>query len=363
MPVLPALAPGGTIGIVGGGQLGRMLALDAARLGFRVHVYCPDEGSPAFDVSAAHTIAAYEDEAALARFAQSVDLVTYEFENVPFRTAEVLASFRPLFPGARALAVAQDRLTEKAFLRDLDIPIADFAPVDDADSLAEAIFALGRPSVLKTRRFGYDGKGQILLREDVTNEDALAAMRGQAAVLEAFVPFDREVSVVAARGRDGAFAAYDVAENHHEHHVLSTSTVPATLSADAAVEAFDIARRIADALDYVGVIGVEMFVVPGPAGDRILVNEIAPRVHNSGHWTQDGAVTSQFEQHIRAIAGWPLGDTTRLGRTRMTNLLGADVDRWPELAAEPGTHLHLYGKAEARPGRKMGHVNRVTRES
>lgn len=359
---LPALAPGGTIGIVGGGQLGRMLAVDAARLGFRVHVFCPDEDSPAFDVAARHTIAAYDDEEALARFAQSVELVTYEFENVPHRTAEVLASFRPLFPDARALAVAQDRLTEKAFLRDLGIPIADFAAVDSAESLAEAIAALGRPSVLKTRRFGYDGKGQVLLRADITDADALAAMRGQPAVLEAFVPFEREVSVVAARGRDGSFAAFDVAENHHENHVLSTSTVPATLSIDTALEAFDIARRIADALDYVGVIGVEMFVVPGPAGERLLVNEIAPRVHNSGHWTQDGAVTSQFEQHIRAIAGWPLGDATRLGRTQMTNLLGSDVERWMDLAAEPGTRLHLYGKSEARPGRKMGHVNRVTPE-
>ncbi|MDX6806689.1 5-(carboxyamino)imidazole ribonucleotide synthase [Terrihabitans rhizophilus] len=353
------LPPGATIGIVGGGQLGRMLALDAARLGFRVHVYCPDGGSPAFAVSAAHVQAAYEDEDALARFARDVDVVTYEFENVPSRTAEVLASHRPLFPGARALQVAQDRLEEKNFLRQLGLPLADFAAVDGRGDLSAAVQRLGRPSVLKTRRFGYDGKGQITLRDDVLLENALDAVNRQPSVLEAFVPFVREISVVAARGQDGAFAAYDVTENRHANHILNTSTVPANLSSEACVEAQAMARSIADALGYVGVIGVEMFVVEDGGRERLLINEIAPRVHNSGHWTQDGAETSQFEQHIRAVAGWPLGSTQRLARTQMTNLIGDDVSAWSSLAAEPGARLHLYGKAEARPGRKMGHVNRL----
>ncbi|MGQ4273504.1 5-(carboxyamino)imidazole ribonucleotide synthase [Terrihabitans sp. B22-R8] len=356
------LPPGSVIGIVGGGQLGRMLALDAARLGFKVDIYCPDEGSPAFDVAAHHVQAAYEDEEALVRFADGVDLVTYEFENVPTRTAEILATRKPLFPGARALAVAQDRLAEKSFLRDLGIPIADFRAVEDAASLQAAIDELGRPSVLKTRRFGYDGKGQIMMRENIGIDEGMTAVRGQPSVLEAFVPFEREISVIAARGRDGTIAAYEPTENQHRNHILDTSTVPASLSPAAREQAGEMASRIAAALDYVGVIGVEMFVVAQAGGERLLVNEIAPRVHNSGHWTQDGAVTSQFEQHIRAIAGWPLGDTARLGRAVMTNLLGDDVDRWAELAAEPGVRIHLYGKAEARPGRKMGHVNRVTRE-
>lgn len=353
-----ALRPGATIGILGGGQLGRMLALDAARLGLKVHVYCPDTG-PAFDVAAAHTQAAYEDEAALARFAEQVDLVTYEFENVPARTAEVIAQHRPLYPDARALATTQDRLAEKTFLRDLGVPLADFAEVNSAADLEAAVAKLGRPAVLKTRRFGYDGKGQTMIRDGVDLAAAFDIIGGQPAVLEAFVPFEREVSVVAARGRDGEIKAFDVTENRHENHILRTSTVPAALSADAAKDAMATAGKIVAALDYVGVIGVEMFVVPDGGRERVLVNELAPRVHNSGHWTQDGAETSQFEQHIRAIAGWPLGSPRRLGRAEMTNLLGEEAHSWPGLAAEPGTRIHLYGKAAARPGRKMGHVNRV----
>ncbi len=358
---LTALAPGATIGILGGGQLGRMLALDAARLGFKIHIYCPDTG-PAFDVSAAHTQAAYEDEDALAAFAQKVDLVTYEFENVPARTAEVIEKHRPLFPDSRALATTQDRLAEKTFLQDLGVPIAGFAEVNSVVDLEAAVRTLGRPSVLKTRRFGYDGKGQIMLREDVSTDTAFAAIGSQPAVLEAFVPFEREVSVVAARGRKGEIAAFDVTENRHENHILRTSTVPADLSAEASKEALATAEKIVAALDYVGVIGVEMFVVREGGRERILVNELAPRVHNSGHWTQDGAETSQFEQHIRAIAGWPLGSPRRLGLAEMTNLLGEEVLKWQELAAEPGTRIHLYGKGQARPGRKMGHVNRIKPE-
>ena len=352
------LAPGATIGILGGGQLGRMLALDAARLGFKVHVFCPDTG-PAFDVAAAHTLAAYEDEAALAAFASKVDLVTYEFENVPARTAEIIAQHCPLFPDARALSTTQDRLSEKNFIASLDIPIAGFAEVNSASDLKTAVAKLGRPSVLKTRRFGYDGKGQVLVREGLGLDAALAMMNGQPAILEAFVHFRAEVSVIAARGRDGTFAAFDVVENRHENHVLRTSEAPADVKPETTASAVAIARKIAEALDYVGVLGVELFLVDGPAGERVVVNEIAPRVHNSGHWTIEGALTSQFEQHVRAIAGWPLGATDTRGRVTMANLLGAEVNDWRALLAEPGAALHLYGKSEPAPGRKMGHVTRV----
>jgi len=353
------LAPGDTIGILGGGQLGRMLALAAAPLGLKAHIYAPDPKSPAFDVAAERTIAAYEDEAALALFADSVDVITYEFENVPAATAELVAQHRPLFPDARALATTQDRLLEKTFVRDLGIPTPAFAAVDDRASMAAAVGAIGRPAVLKTRRFGYDGKGQVLVREGLGLDAALAMMNGQPAILEAFVHFRAEVSVIAARGRDGAFAAFDVVENRHENHVLRTSDVPAAIKPETAASAVAIARKIAEALNYVGVLGVELFLVDGPTGERVVVNEIAPRVHNSGHWTIEGALTSQFEQHVRAIAGWPLGATDTRGRVTMTNLLGAEANDWLALLAEPGAALHLYGKSEPAPGRKMGHVTRV----
>ncbi len=360
------IGPGATIGILGGGQLGRMLAMAAARLGLKTHIYSPDPESPAFEVAAAHTIAAYEDEEALARFAGLVDIVTYEFENVPARTAAVLAEIRPVRPNPRALATSQDRLIEKQFLTDLGIPTAPFAQVDDAGALARAVAHLGRASILKTRRLGYDGKGQTVLREGSDLAVSFRSLGGVPAILEGVVPFVKEVSVVAARGLDGAFAAYDVCENQHEHHILSITRVPAQLTPEAAASAIEIARRIAEALDYEGVIGVEMFVTEAPdkiAGairQSIIVNEIAPRVHNSGHWTQDGAVTSQFEQHIRAICGWPLGATQRCGAmVEMHNLIGDEVLAWHEILRDPDAHLQLYGKAEARPGRKMGHVTKV----
>ena len=353
------LAPGDTIGILGGGQLGRMLALAAAPLGLKTHIYAPDPKSPAFDVAAERTIAAYEDEAALALFADSVDVITYEFENVPAATAELVAQHRPLFPDARALATTQDRLLEKTFVRDLGIPTPAFAAVDDRASMAAAVGAIGRPAVLKTRRFGYDGKGQVLVREGLGLDAALAMMNGQPAILEAFVHFRAEMSVIAARGRDGAFAAFDVVENRHENHILRTSDVPAAIKPETAASAVAIARKIAEALNYVGVLGVELFLVDGPTGERVVVNEIAPRVHNSGHWTIEGALTSQFEQHVRAIAGWPLGATDTRGRVTMTNLLGAEANDWLALLAEPGAALHLYGKSEPAPGRKMGHVTRL----
>ena len=357
------IQPGGTIGILGGGQLGRMLALAAARLGLKVHIYAPEEDSPAFDVSFAHTIGSYEDEAALAAFADSVDVVTYEFENVPARAAEVLQAHCEVRPGAAALAASQDRLVEKQFMASLGIATAPFAAVDDAGGLARAVAQLGRPSILKPRRFGYDGKGQAMVREGSDLSALYRSLGSAPCILEGFVPFTKEVSIVAARGVDGSFAAFDVCENVHEHHILSLTKVPAGLSSETSDEALEIAQKIADALDYVGVIAVELFVSVEKGREVLRVNEIAPRVHNSGHWTQDGAVTCQFEQHIRAICGWPLGSTRRYGAVEMRNLIGDDAHAWRSILAQEGACLHLYGKAEARPGRKMGHVNRVLPEA
>jgi 5-(carboxyamino)imidazole ribonucleotide synthase len=354
------LPPGSTIGILGGGQLARMLALAGARLGLKSHVFSPVADDPAFDVCAAHTKADFLDEAALAAFAESVDVVTYEFENVPARTAEVLEAHRPVRPNPKVLALTQDRLVEKQFVRGLGVATADFVDVADAGALARAVAQLGRPSILKTRRFGYDGKGQAQIREGADLAAAFNSLGGAPCILEGFVPFAKEVSVVAARGLDGEFRAWDVCENVHEHHILATTIAPAAISPETAQAAIDIARAIADAANYVGVIAVEMFLIDDDQGERLVVNEIAPRVHNSGHWTLDGAVTSQFEQHMRAIAGLPLGSTVRHGRrVVMRNLIGADADAWAAILAEDGACLHLYGKTETRAGRKMGHVTRV----
>jgi 5-(carboxyamino)imidazole ribonucleotide synthase len=362
------LVPGATIGILGGGQLGRMLALAAAKLGLKTHVYAQDPESPAFDVASARTIAAYEDELTLAEFAGTVELITYEFENIPFRTAAILADSCVVRPGPTALAVCQDRLAEKEFLAAAGIKAAPYMRVDDAGALARAIAQIGRPSILKTRRFGYDGKGQVLVREGADLAVTFRTLGGKPAILEAVVPFSKEISVVAARGPSGEFAAYDLGENIHENHILKSTRVPARVAPGIAAEAARLARVIADALDYCGVIAIEMFVTGGQGGDdgplELLVNEIAPRVHNSGHWTLDGAATSQFEQHIRAIAGWPLGAVSRHGveaggHVEMDNLIGEDVLAWAKILGEPGASLHLYGKADARPGRKMGHVTRV----
>ncbi len=361
----PRLAPGGTIGILGGGQLGRMLVMAAAQLGLKAHIYTPEADSPAFDVAAARTIAAYEDERALADFAAQIDLVTYEFENVPARTAGILAELCPVRPGPAALAASQDRLSEKEFLASLGIETAPYISVEDAGALARAVAQLGRPSILKTRQLGYDGKGQVTIREGSDLAATFRGLGGVPAILEAVVPFVKEISVIAARGADGSFAAYDVTENVHVNHILSTSRAPAEIDADCAATAVAAARKIAHALDYVGVFAVEIFVTEeaGPAGtpaQKIKVNEIAPRVHNSGHWTLDGALTSQFEQHMRAIAGWPLGSTRRHGSTvEMRNLIGEDVNAFAEILAQDGACLHLYGKTEVRAGRKMGHVTRI----
>ena len=347
-----------TIGILGGGQLGRMLALAAARLGFKCHVLCPDPHSPAFDVVRRVTEADYADMAALDRFANDVDVVTYEFENVPAETATFLSARKPVLPDPKVLATTQDRLIEKEFVASLGVRTAEFAAVDSAAGLADALKAIGKPAVLKTRRFGYDGKGQAMIR-DGESADLFNELGGQAQILEAFVPFEREISVVAARAASGQVESFEVTENTHENHILRTSRVPAAVSETVATEARRIAEMIAEAFGYVGVLAVEMFVVKDGSGHAVLVNEIAPRVHNSGHWTIDGASVSQFEQHIRAVAGLPLGKPIRRGRIEMMNLLGDeadDVTKWLEL---PGAAVHLYGKTAARQGRKMGHVTRV----
>jgi 5-(carboxyamino)imidazole ribonucleotide synthase len=353
------LPPNSVIGILGGGQLGRMLALAAARLGLKCHIFAPEPESPAFQVSARQTCAAYADEEALAAFAASVDVVTYEFENVPAETAAILGRLKPLAPGAEALATSQDRLAEKTFLSKIGLATAPFAAVEGKGSLEEALARTGRPAVLKTRRFGYDGKGQVTIKSDTSLDSAWAAI-ARPAILEGYVAFEKEVSVIAARGWDGSIAVYDVPENRHADHILRESIVPAAITAEAEAEARDIAARITSALDYVGVIGVELFLARGKDGERLIVNEIAPRVHNSGHWTMDACLVSQFEQHIRAVAGWPLGDPWRHSDVIMTNLLGDEAENWRDLAREPQLGVHLYGKTESRPGRKMGHVNRLT---
>jgi 5-(carboxyamino)imidazole ribonucleotide synthase len=354
------LRPGATIGILGGGQLARMLALAAAPLGLRCHVYSPERDSCAFDVVHASTCAAYEDEHALARFANAVDVVTYEFENVPAKTAAFLAKRKPVLPDPKVLETTQDRLIEKDFLSKLAIPTAPYAPVHSATQLAEAVAKIGLPAVLKTRRLGYDGKGQAKIAEGGDPMSSWRLVQCAPCILEGFVDFEREVSVVAARARDGRVECFEVTENEHRDHILKISRVPAKVTPSVAVQARRIAVRIARAFDYVGVLAVEMFVLRKGRGRAVLVNEIAPRVHNSGHWTIDGASVSQFEQHVRAVAGWPLAKPVRLGRrVEMINLIGAEVNDAARWLTVPGAAVHLYGKGEARPRRKMGHVTRV----
>jgi 5-(carboxyamino)imidazole ribonucleotide synthase len=352
----PVLEPEATIGILGGGQLGRMLALAAARLGFRCHVFAPSPDSPAFDVVHRVTCADYTDTEALDRFAADVDLVTYEFENVPAETATFLAARVPVLPDPAILATTQDRLAEKTFVTNLGIPTAAFAEISAPADLKTAVERIGRPAVLKTRRFGYDGKGQVTIKNGTDPEAAWCEAGAQPCILEAFVAFEREVSVVAARGQTGAVECFDVTENEHRDHILKTSRVPARLSQQDTAQARNIAETIAQKFGYVGVLAVEMFVL---REGELLVNEIAPRVHNSGHWTLDGASVSQFEQHIRAVAGWPLVKPVRHGRVEMTNLIGREVEEYRRYLDLPGAAVHLYGKTAIRPGRKMGHVTRV----
>jgi 5-(carboxyamino)imidazole ribonucleotide synthase len=353
------LAPGATIGILGGGQLGRMLAMAAAKLGLKCHVYAPDPDSPAFEVVRRVTLAEYGDENALDRFARDVDVVTYEFENVPSQVATFLNSRRPVLPAPSVLATTQDRLVEKSFVAGLGIATAPFASAETVEQTAAALARIGRPAVLKTRRFGYDGKGQATLGADTEVNAAWQQIGGRPAIVERFIDFEREISVVAAHDRSGHVVCFEVTENEHRDHVLKISRVPADIPPALGVEALRIAKQIAGALDYIGVLAVEMFVLKGDRERTVLVNEIAPRVHNSGHWTLDGASVSQFEQHIRAIAGWPLAKPLRRGRIEMINLIGAEIEDYARWLKVDGAAVHLYGKANMRPGRKMGHVTRV----
>jgi 5-(carboxyamino)imidazole ribonucleotide synthase len=351
------LPPGSTLGILGGGQLGRMLSQAASRLGFNVVILDPEENSPAGRVSQGQIVAAYDNATALGVLGQTCAAVTFEFENVPSESAARLAEGGALVvPGPRALAVAQDRVEEKTFLNGVGATTVDFVPVNGLDDLLAGLERLGAPALLKTRREGYDGKGQVWIRSTGMAADAWHAVGQRPAILEARADFSRELSVIAARGGDGKVAVYPLGENTHKGGVLKTTVAPAAVDARTEKRAKAIAKAILEGLDYVGVLGVELFDL---GGGRLLVNEIAPRVHNTGHWTQDGCVCDQFEQHIRAIAGWPLGPTAAHARVEMTNLLGDEVEQWRALSGKPDARLHLYGKAETRAGRKMGHVNRV----
>lgn len=359
--------PNGTIGILGGGQLGRMLAIAASRLGLKTHIFCPDDHAPAYDVASDITVAAYTDETALAAFAKAVDVITYEFENVPAEAVRLLTDAgATVRPGAKALQTSQDRLIEKQFVNAIGAGTADFQAVDDLETLRGGLEKVGRPAILKTRRFGYDGKGQTRI---TTSDSDLSSAYDKAvafawsevgaapSILEGFVPFICEISIIGARAASGEIALYDPAENVHRQGILKQSTAPANVTQDSIEKAREITKKMLTELDYVGVIGVEFFVLED--GD-VIVNEYAPRVHNSGHWTGDACAVSQFEQHIRAVAGWPLGDPARHSNAVMENLIGDEVHEWRTLAQEANTCVHLYGKRDARPGRKMGHVTRIT---
>ena len=348
------IAPGGTIGILGGGQLGRMLALAAAPLGYRCHIFSPEPGGPAAQVSAAETVARYDDHGALDAFGATVDVVTTEFENVPAEALERLGQAVPVRPGALSLRVAQNRITEKDFVRGLGLETTPYATIEVGADNAAADERIGRPAVLKTQTLGYDGKGQVLLAPD---DDLLLGWRdmlgSRPAILEAFAPIEREVSVVVARAPDGTVASFDAVENRHVNGILDATLAPAAIASALAAAAREGAERIVGALDHVGVLCVEYFATED---GRLLANEIAPRVHNSGHWTIEGCETSQFAQHVRAVCGLPLGSTARRANAAMKNLIGTEIECWPALAADQAAHLHLYGKTETRAGRKMGHV-------
>ncbi len=352
---MKGLGPNSTIGIIGGGQLGRMSAMAAARLGYRCHILTPEQDSPAAQVSAACTIGAYE--AALRRFAAAVDVITFEFENVSAHGLELLASLRPVRPSPLVLRTSQDRIAEKSFLRDAGVPTAPWRAVDSFEQLQEAVASLGLPSVLKTARGGYDGKGQSVLREAHDAGPAWTALTQRPLVLEGFVDYACEISVIVARGEDGGGSIFDAVENRHRDGILDLTLAPARIAPATAAQAARVAWRIAERLELVGVLAVEMFV---DRAGRVLVNEIAPRPHNSGHWTIEACPASQFDLHIRAVAGLPLPPGLRHADAVMKNLVGPDeMALWPEIVATPGLIPHLYGKTEARPGRKMGHVTRV----
>jgi len=350
------LAPGGTIGILGGGQLGRMTALAAARLGYRCHVFADEADSPAAQVCSAATVAEFTNRKALERFAAAVDLATFEFENIPADSVRFVSAYTPVLPRPEILETAQDRLREKDFLRSIDVETAAYREISDPTALLRALRDFGFPAVLKTVRLGYDGKGQVTLTPEISAEEGWRRMGAEIGIIESFVDFSCEISVIIARGTDGASAVYPPVENQHINHVLDTTIAPARVSDEIAMRAETIARHIAEQLDLVGVLAVEMFVTRG--GD-LLVNEIAPRPHNSGHWTIDACVTSQFEQLVRAMCGLPLGSVEHHSDAVMKNLLGSDVEKWRDALNDPLAKVHLYGKTESQPGRKMGHVTRL----
>lgn len=355
---MSAIPPGSTIGILGSGQLGRMIAMAAAQLGYRCHIYAPDSG-PACDVAADFTQGGYDDAAALAAFARACAVVTYEFENIDPAAIDAIAARVPVAPGRAALETAAHRAREKALAEQCGGRPAPWRTVTSRETLDAALAEIGAPAILKTATEGYDGKGQVRIASPDDAAAAWAAMAGRECVLEGMVAFTHEFSILLVRGRDGNSIAYPPPHNEHRDGILARSTVPAPAAVMAqANEAIALATRLAQAVDYVGVLTCEFFATD----DGPIFNEMAPRVHNSGHWTIEGAVTSQFENHVRAICGLPLGTTALTGASvTMDNLIGAQADDWPRLLAQPGTHLHLYGKHDARPGRKMGHVTRVTR--
>jgi 5-(carboxyamino)imidazole ribonucleotide synthase len=352
----PTLAPGATIGILGGGQLGRMTVLAAARLGYRCHVFATERDSPAEQVCGIATVAEFADRAALERFAGAVDIATFEFENIPAEAVRTVAALTPVLPRPEILEIAQDRLREKDFLRSIAVETTAYREIADAAALGRAMHDFGHPAVLKSVRMGYDGKGQVTLTPETRPEEAWWRMGGEAGILESFVDFACEISVIVARGRGGAWATYPPVENQHVAHILDTTIAPARIGAETAMRAEVIARHVAERLDLVGVLAVEMFVTQ--AGD-ILVNELAPRPHNSGHWTIDACMTSQFEQLVRALCGLPLGSVEHHSDAVMKNLIGSDVEKWRDALNDPLAKLHLYGKREIQPGRKMGHVTRL----
>jgi 5-(carboxyamino)imidazole ribonucleotide synthase len=354
------LAPGATIGILGGGQLGRMTALAAARLGYRAHIFTTEPDSPAAQVAAGATIASWDDNAAIEQFADAVDVATFEFENIPGEAVRRVAELKPVMPRPEILEITQDRLREKDFLRGNGVATTDYQEIADALALGRTLAALKGRAVLKSARMGYDGKGQLTVESGTPPDEAWRSMGASRGILESFVDFQCEVSVIVARAADGAVATYPPVENRHVNHILDTTIAPASLSPETAQEAETIARDIATRLDLVGVLAVEMFVT---RDGKLLVNELAPRPHNSGHWTIDACATSQFEQLVRAICGLPLGSTERHADAVMKNLIGDEVETWRDAIADPTARLHLYGKREVFPGRKMGHVTRLVPRS
>tara|TARA_R110000787_G_scaffold137458_11_gene250536 strand:+ start:8438 stop:9532 length:1095 start_codon:yes stop_codon:yes gene_type:complete len=352
------IEPGATIGVIGSGQLGRMTALAAARLGYRVHVYSPENDSPTEQVCAAATVAPYDDEEALKSFADAVDVITFEFENVPYESVQILANLAPVHPRWECLYVARNRVREKQFINDCGIGTAPWREVKSEADIAAALVDIGRPSILKTAELGYDGKGQVRIDGEITAADAWETFEdaGQG-VLEGMVDFEKEISVIVARTTRGEMRCYEPVENRHKNGILDVTIAPADIDPEVAESAIDIAQTLAEKLDLVGLLAVEMFVL---RSGKILVNEMAPRPHNSGHWTIDACLTSQFEQFVRAVCGLPLGNTERHSNAVMQNLIGDDIRSWSSVLENSSAKLHLYGKAEPRPGRKMGHVTRIS---